>query len=415
MTTQLQIGFAGISHLSLVYGAALSNFATSISFFDTDDAVVKDLATGKNIIVEPGLDNILFQSGKKFRFTNNLKTLADSDVIIVAKDIITDDQNTSDYSMIRNLLQAIAENRLNQIPVIVMSQVEPGFCRSVSSEFESLTYFVETLIFGEALQRAKCPERLIIGKQDATSNLPTIVSQILKQFNCPILETNYESAELAKISINLFLASSVTLSNHIANVSSKIGADWKFIAECLRLDKRIGKHAYLQNGLGISGGNLERDLRTYDGLTQRTFGIEGLIEQWNFINGQMKLWPSLMLQEHLQIEKRHAISFMGLAYKKNTDSIKNAPSIANVEFLNQRVVAYDAMVNSDFSHPLITRVSDINLALNGADAVVIFNDSREFEEISDALLSVMQGDLIIDPFGVLEHKISTSKFRYFKM
>ena len=80
-----------------------------------------------------------------------------------------------------------------------------------------------------------------------------------------------------------------------------------------------------------------------------------------------------------------------------------------------RLVAYDSMVSSDFSHPLITRVSDINLALDGADAVVIFNDSREFEEISDALLSVMQGDLIIDPFGVLVQKIDTSNCRYFKM
>ena len=81
---------------------------------------------------------------------------------------------------------------------------------------------------------------------------------------------SYESAELTKISINLFLISSVTTTNTITSLCEKIGADWNDIIPSLRMDKRIGRHAYLRSGLGISGGNLERDLQTFKHLANKT-------------------------------------------------------------------------------------------------------------------------------------------------
>ena len=85
---------------------------------------------------------------------------------------------------------------------------------------------------------------------------------VVKKFKCPVIQTSYESAELTKIAINMYLSSSVTLTNKLAELSKKIGADWSQISTSLRLDKRIGKFAYLEPGLGLSGGNLERDIST---------------------------------------------------------------------------------------------------------------------------------------------------------
>ena len=142
------------------------------------------------------------------------------------------------------------------------------FTRKIKWPKNKLFYQVETLIFGKAFERALKPERIIVG-QDAIKKLPLNYIKFLNKFKCPVITMNYESAELSKISINLFLISQVTTTNSIVEISKKIGADWNSIKLALNLDKRIGKKSYLNPGLGISGGNLERDLSTIQTLAQK--------------------------------------------------------------------------------------------------------------------------------------------------
>ena len=154
-----------------------------------------------------------------------------------------------------------SRNKNKKTPVIILSQVFPGFTENlVSSKNKEVYYQVETLIFGKALSRATYPERIIVGCDDEKREFNKKYHDYLKKFKCKIIKTNYQSAELTKIAINLFLISSVTLSNSLAEISKKLNADWNKISSALKLDKRIGPHAYLKPGLGISGGNLERDL-----------------------------------------------------------------------------------------------------------------------------------------------------------
>ena len=138
---------------------------------------------------------------------------------------------------------------------------------------------------------------------------------------------SYESAELTKISINLFLASTITSSNVLTKVCEKVGASWDDITPALKLDKRIGKHAYLKSGLGISGGNIERDITSIKKL---------LINEKNFrlwpnaidkISTQMKSWVWNTLKNNNLLIRKNIIGILGLAYKVNTNSIKNSVSI----------------------------------------------------------------------------------------
>lgn len=110
--------------------------------------------------------------------------------------------------------------------------------------------------------RALYPERIIIGTDEPQRALPEAYASFLLRFDCPILSMRFESAELCKISINCCLVASVSVANTLAEICEHNGADWSEIAPALKLDKRIGSHAYLSPGLGISGGNLERDLNT---------------------------------------------------------------------------------------------------------------------------------------------------------
>ena len=113
---------------------------------------------------------------------------------------------------------------------------------------------------GKQLKESSNRNAISLVSPERDSEIPKNLKDILDSFDCPVLSMNYSSAELAKISINLFLVSSVTTTNMIAELCQNLNASWTDIKTALRLDRRIGEYAYLNPGLGISGGNLERDM-----------------------------------------------------------------------------------------------------------------------------------------------------------
>ena len=126
--------------------------------------------------------------------------------------------------------------------MIILCQVPPGFTRGINFDKNRLYYQVETLIFGKALDRAYSPERFIVGKSDKQTVLPEKLRSFLSLFHCEILEMSYESAELAKISINCFLVSTVSTTNMLAQLCEELpGAEWNDIRKSLHLDKRDWK------------------------------------------------------------------------------------------------------------------------------------------------------------------------------
>ncbi len=140
----------------------------------------------------------------------------------------------------------------------------------------------------------------------------------------------YESAELAKISINCCLVASVTVANTLAELCERIGADWCEIVPALKLDARIGADAYLAPGLGIAGGNLERDLATVDAASRRTIGTDaGVIRAFVANSAIGGLGAAHAARGGAGARSRMPlIGILGLAYKENTHSTKNSPSLA---------------------------------------------------------------------------------------
>ncbi|HIB53267.1 MAG TPA: UDP-glucose/GDP-mannose dehydrogenase family protein, partial [Nitrospirales bacterium] len=262
------IGFAGLSHLGIVTSIAVASKGFEVSAFDGDSHLCEQLRRGCLPIVEPDLPELLAKNRNHVEFTSDVSTVGACDVVYVSKDVPTDERNRSDLSALRRLINDVVSHMQSGATLVVLSQVPPGFTRQLSHDLRSMVderdlqiyYQVETLIFGRAVERALHPERYIIGCNDPRTMLPKTYADLLAAFGCPLLPMRYESAELAKISINIFLTSSVTASNMLAELCETIGADWAEIVPALRLDRRIGQHAYLSPGLGISGGNLERDL-----------------------------------------------------------------------------------------------------------------------------------------------------------
>ena len=275
--------------------------------------------------------------------------------------------------------------------------------RKIDVSLERLFYQVETLIFGNAVARALYPERYIIGVQEVDRPLPDAYLQLLTTFNCPILKMRYESAELAKIAINMFLVSSVSTTNVLAEICERIGADWQEIAPALRLDKRIGQSAYLKPGLGIAGGNLERDLNTIIKLGALHKTDTRVVSAWLDNSQHRRDWVLNCLEKHVLTSiKNPLICALGLAYKENTHSIKNSPSIALLQKLTAyQIKSHDPVVKDDVTQA--KQQATIVEAIHEADVVIIMTPWDHYRDLSLAYIrSNMKGSVIIDPYQVLK-------------
>jgi len=275
------VGFAGMTHLGIVSAIAAAARGFSVIGYDSDENLVSRLGGQDLPILEPGLDQLLATNQDRIRFSATLSDLSGSDVVYIAADVPTDDEAHSDLTPISALVDRVSQHLRDNTVLVVLCQVPPSFTRTISRvPHDRLIYQVETLIFGRAVERALNPERFIVGCADPEKPLPPRYRELLDAFGCPILPMRYESAELAKISINFCLVASVTVANVLAELSESIGADWAEIVPALRLDRRIGPYSYLSPGLGIAGGNLERDLRTVLNLAEDRGTDVGVVSAW---------------------------------------------------------------------------------------------------------------------------------------
>jgi len=414
-----KIGFVGMTHLGLVSGISAAEKGFEVLCFDQSPDLIDQISAGKLPVSEPDLDRLFSLNQKRLEFTSSHEDLSKCDLIYVAPDIATDDSGVSDLRVIDELLSLTFSSARVDCTIVVLSQVPPGYVRSKQVKGRHLYYQVETLIFGQAVQRALFPERYIVGCDSPSNALPSSYLEFLEAHNCPILQMRYESAELAKISINMFLVSSVTTSNTLAELCEEIGADWSEIVPALRLDRRIGQYAYLSPGLGISGGNLERDLATLKSYAIRHSTDYGVVDAWLHNSMHRKNWLWKVLQkEGLGNHSGVRICILGLTYKENTHSIKNSPAINFIKNLQKfEVSAYDPCAPDNAISHNVKRVLSASDSMEDADVLVIATPWPEFSNISvNKIQQLMRGNIIVDPYAVLDGvNLRSSGFIYYSL
>lgn len=208
----------------------------------------------------------------------------DPQLVFVSEDTPTDDYGKRDLGEISKLfVQPFFLSCPLRCPVVLTSQVPPGYTRSVPSRMHSqLFHQAETLRIKDAAERARNPEMLIVGCADPAAPLPLAYATYLRAFNCPILTMTYESAEFAKMAINAFLISQVETTNMLSKLAGKCGADWASVREALAHDSRIGPHAYLEPGRWQDSRHLMRDFKTLGEMDDTMFyGSGSLLMAWN--------------------------------------------------------------------------------------------------------------------------------------
>jgi UDPglucose 6-dehydrogenase len=401
------VGFVGMTHLGLVSASAAAARGFEVVCFDAERAVICRLARQDWPVLEPGLDELIRGNGARQHFTSARDDLKSCDIVYVAPDVPTDDQGRSDISGLTTLIRDVAAAMDPNAVMVVLSQVPPGFTRALGAwPRERLYYQVETLVFGQAVERALKPERIIIGCVKPRASLDPRFRSLLDAFGCPILPMRYESAELAKISINCCLVASITVANVLAELCERIGADWAEIAPALRLDRRIGPHAYLAPGLGIGGGNLERDLATVQRLSDAHGTDAGLIAAWLGNSRHRRDWPLRQLHQRVLLwVDEPVIGILGVTYKENTLSIRNSPAVALIkELVGCRLRVFDPAVRASTEwHPRMTASEDALAACEGADALVIMTPWPQFRSLKPSdIVARLRGRVVVDPFSILD-------------
>lgn len=418
------IGFAGLSHLGIVSSVAAVSRGFEVLAYHPDAELCSRLTAGEVPLFEPGLAELLAANREHIRFTADPAELARCELIYLSIDMPSDE---ADSSALHDLADDVLHHAAPTAVLVLLSQVRPGYTRRWHEALRKgghhpqgrLFYQVETLIFGQAVQRATQPARVIVGCDDPGQPLPKIYDDLLSSFSCPVLRMRYESAELAKIAINVCLASTVTAANTLAELCEATGADWSEIVPALRLDSRIGPDAYLHAGLGISGGNLERDLRAVQQLAGE-FGTDAVHADACLANSDHRRnW--LLKTLHAAVLSRHpspVVALWGLSYKPNTSSVRNSPSLDLARTLSPLPVrAYDPEARCDEPPSNLVRVGSALDACCGADVLVIATPWPQFGRHDPVSLAALMRDrVVIDPFGILDGpRWEAEGFSYFRL
>lgn len=420
-------GFLGLSHLGIISSIGWASLGFPVIAVDVEGDPVDRLARGELPVHEPGLGELFVAARERMRFSTDPAALAECSLVIVSRDVPTDSVNGSDLSAVLKLLDAAIPHLRPGASLALMSQVAPGFTRALATRIAAsrpelglqVYYWVETLVFGNAVERFLKPERIIIGAADPARPLPAELDAGLRRFGCPILPMGYESAELTKTAINLYLFGAVTYANTLADLCEAVGAAWSEMMPALRLDKRIGPAAYIRPSLGVAGGNLERDLVTLQELC-RAHGVDAsYVDTLLEYNSRRYQWVHRQLERRVfSREPSATIAVWGLAYKKNTRSTKNSLALRVIDDLRGRakVRAYDPLVTSADIDVAATLVESRERALAGADCLLILTDWDEFAAPPSGAFGAMRRALVIDCVGVMEpHRAELSAVDYVTM
>ena len=417
MRKNLKVGFVGLTHLGLTYLAASSEKGFKVIGIDLNQNKINKLKKFDIEYEEPNLRKKIFQNKKNVFFSSHLNNLTDCNIVFISQDITTNDKGRGDFKNLKKLINSASKFLNKKSIMVILSQVQPGFTRTVNFDHSRLYYQVETLIFGNALERALKPERIIIGCEKSESRINKFFSNYLNNYDCPIIKMRYESAELTKISINILLASSITTTNMLAQACEKVSADWQEIMPALKLDQRIGKKAYIKPGLGISGGNIERDIFSIKKILKKNNQPLSIAKVFQKNSTYMKSWVYRILKKEkiLSKKQKYNIGILGLAYKENTNSIKNSPTLDLLRNLKKKKInIYDPVAKLEKKIKNCNQINNINFLLKISNIIIIMTPWNEFKQIDKILNKQKKEIVLIDPYRIIDINIIKNKnVKYF--
>ncbi|MGH9872048.1 MAG: UDP-glucose dehydrogenase family protein [Pyrinomonadaceae bacterium] len=417
----MHIAVIGTGYVGLVTGACFAEFGVDVTSVDIDSAKIARLIAGEMPIYEPGLEQLVtknMQSGR-LRFTTDLKRAVEQALVVfLAVGTPPKSDGSPDLSFVETAARSVAEH-MNGYKVIVTKSTVPigtgEYLRKLIRENlkTSLNFGIvsnpEFLREGAAINDFMRPDRVVVGSRDEEAvAIMRDLYRPLYLIEVPFVVTSLEAAELTKYAANAFLATKISFINEIANLCESIGCDVHDVARAIGMDRRIG-NKFLHPGPGFGGSCFPKDTQALASVA-REFGRDSMIVDAVIeVNRRQRQAMLPKIEKLIGELQGKTVAILGLAFKPETDDMREAPAIDIISGLLERgaiVRAYDPVAMSEAAKvlPKVSFAGDEYEAVTDADALVFVTEWNQFRaldmgRVRDLMKSPKIADLrnIYDP------------------
>jgi UDPglucose 6-dehydrogenase len=403
-STRHPIAVIGTGYVGLVTAAGFAELGSEVWCVDVDAEKIAGLQRGEIPIWEPGLEECVARHRDRMHFSTELAdALEHARLLFVAVGTPPTYSGDADLSAVHAVVQSMPASDAHAL--VMKSTVPVGTGTSIKRLFDAagkgFAYVScpEFLKEGSALQDFLEPDRVVIG--DDGNWAGDAVAELYAPLEAPLVRTDVASAEMVKLAANAFLATKISFINEIANVCEETGADVLEVARGMGLDQRIGKH-FLRPGIGFGGSCFPKDVSALKQLAGNSGYHFQLLTAVIEVNELQKRRVVGKLQKHLGSLVGKRVALLGLAFKANTDDMREASSLvlsARLQADGAHVRAYDPVAEREARKmmPGVEFAGSALEALEGADACIVVTEWPEFAELdwNDAR-ERMSGELVVD-------------------
>ncbi|MCD6014898.1 MAG: nucleotide sugar dehydrogenase [Solirubrobacterales bacterium] len=403
------IGVVGVGWVGLVTAACFAGLDHRVVAMDVDEGKVETLRSGGALPMhEPGLPEVVERNRERLRFTTEIAELLDGcRLLFCCVDTPPTYSGDADLSRVAAVVSQIPKGGWHAL--VMKSTVPAGTGAAILRQRPDLAYVScpEFLKEGSAVHDFLEPDRVVIGAGPGAEWAADAVAEVYAPLDRELVRSDVASAEMIKLASNAFLATKISFINEIANVCEGVGADVTEVARGMGLDERIGPK-FLHAGIGYGGSCFPKDVSALKMLAGNTGYHFQLLNSVIEVNELQKRRVISKLTKHLGSLVGKRIALLGLAFKPNTDDMREASSLvlsARLQGEGARVVAYDPVADSHAGDllPSVDFALSAAAALEGADAVILVTEWPEFAELDwEEMAQRMANPLLVDGRNFLD-------------
>jgi UDPglucose 6-dehydrogenase len=419
----------GVGYVGLVTGTCFADLGHQVVCLDISEDKIYKLQHGEMPIFEPGLEELVSRNlaaGRLSFTTNYAEAVPDADFIFIAVGTPSGVDGEADLQYVRMAAESVAQT-LNKYSIIINKSTVPvGTGDSVAEILQEhgkkpgIDFDVvsnpEFLREGSAVYDFQQPDRVVLGSTNPEA--AEKVAQLYLALRCTIMTTDLRTAEMIKYASNAFLATRISFINEIATICEKLGADVKEVAAGMGMDKRIGR-AFLDAGIGFGGSCFPKDVKAITWMAEINGCHPQLLRAVMDINRDQRRQVLQKLRDLLGTIHGKTIGVWGLAFKPNTDDIREAPALDIIRLLQlegAHVRAYDPVAKEN-AQRLVKNVAfcqDAYSTAEGADAIVLITEWNEFKQLDLARVAAsMKEKVFVDGRNIYEpERMDGYGFRY---